>query len=653
MSDALACLKEFCNSGGDSACPVDCVDHGANSEGAGDCADKRVDIENSSDVRVDHFWANFCSLDQVAMPFVVAQPGVKCVPRRCITFNDKPEVRTHVVRNCLFQRQTPPTSFLSCNKVGREIVVDSDYTCYSNHSAAVARSKALDLSCAWAIDGRKVLPLVPNENEEDLSSEFVASNVLEQSCDMPRRVLFWEDSRALSFVPDRDGYASYGRPLAYWVHEAVYSVEQATAMSRGKVRSFEHHGKVPPWASIPEIVPAKCVIPYRYGGIVAAVAHVSAAACNPVPREIIRLSDPARPVLNGKVYELPWYVAAPAEGTIKIWLIDTGCGHDLIGKTEVASSGGVCRPAKESLTSNTANGKTFALEQASYQSAEFNEEIDAYVLDSTPAVISVGKRCMSMGYSFHWPSGKHPFFVCPDGMIVEFDVHGDIPYLRSGSRKSAPKTPTREILVPSVPAVVESPFGIPTTTWACPSSGGDPAVGAEEDEDGEELSETEVADPTAEYNEVEKKSLREAALTIEHKLTHRVKNVFCDSCVRGIMKNKRTKVGAFDRKLTHWGQLLTSDHVDSKTKKQVGLDGEKEAFVTKDMFSGLICLYAVPTKDAVDTEICIRDFRAFQAFGNLKMLACIPIVQVKSNLLVDPLAYSTTKASLVFPRPML
>ena len=93
--------------------------------------------------------------------------------------------------------------------------------------------------------------------------------------------------------------------------------------------------------------------------------------------------------------------------------MDTGCGHDLIGKNEVASSGGKCRPAKESLTFNTANGKMIALEQASYQSTELNEEIDAYVLDSTPAVISVGKRCMNMGYSFHWPSGKNPFLVCP------------------------------------------------------------------------------------------------------------------------------------------------------------------------------------------------------------------------------------------------
>ena len=61
----------------------------------------------------------------------------------------------------------------------------------------------------------------------------------------------------------------------------------------------------------------------------------------------------------------------------------------------------------------------------------------------------------------------------------------------------------------------------------------------------EELSETDLADPTDEYNQVEKKSLREAALTIEHKLILCVNIVFCDSCVRGILKNKRTKVGTF------------------------------------------------------------------------------------------------------------
>ena len=190
----------------------------------------------------------------------------------------------------------------------------------------------------------------------------------------------------------------------------------------------------PPWGPIPDIKQVKHVISYVGSGGRIAAASPQVEKFDPVPRKMNIFSTPARSVVNGKVKELSWYVASPAEGTIRIWLVDTGCGHDLIGKTEVASSGGVCRPAKESLTFNTANGKTVALEQASYKSAELNEEIDAYVLDSTPAVISVGKRCMKMGYSFHWPAGKKPYLICLDGMIVELDVHGDIPYLRAGSR---------------------------------------------------------------------------------------------------------------------------------------------------------------------------------------------------------------------------
>ncbi len=114
-------------------------------------------------------------------------------------------------------------------------------------------------------------------------------------------------------------------------------------------------------------------------------------------------------------------------------------------------------------------------------------------------------------------------------------------------------------------------------------SGGNLAAGPEDGDivPEDELSETDLADPTDEYNEVEKKSLREAALTIEYKLTHRVKHLFCDSCVRGIMNNKKTKVGAFDRQLTHWGQLATSGHIDSKGKKQLGFSGKRRPALSK------------------------------------------------------------------------
>ncbi len=74
----------------------------------------------------------------------------------------------------------------------------------------------------------------------------------------------------------------------------------------------------------------------------------------------------------------------------KVWLIHTGCGHDLIGKNEDHSSSGVRRVASGAVTCNTANGTTTASEQAVYRSAGLHEEVHAYVLDSIPAVLSAG-----------------------------------------------------------------------------------------------------------------------------------------------------------------------------------------------------------------------------------------------------------------------
>ncbi len=54
----------------------------------------------------------------------------------------------------------------------------------------------------------------------------------------------------------------------------------------------------------------------------------------------------------------------------------------------------------------------------------------AYILDSTPNVLSIGKLCVKHGYSFYWPpQSKDPYFVKPDGQIIPLTVIGFIPYL--------------------------------------------------------------------------------------------------------------------------------------------------------------------------------------------------------------------------------
>ena len=71
---------------------------------------------------------------------------------------------------------------------------------------------------------------------------------------------------------------------------------------------------------------------------------------------------------------------------------------------------------------------------------EFGEEVAPYILDSTPPVLSVGYRCMNLGYSFIWPKGEDPYFLLPNGSICPLVTTGDVPYLYPGTSQCQPKT---------------------------------------------------------------------------------------------------------------------------------------------------------------------------------------------------------------------
>ena len=41
----------------------------------------------------------------------------------------------------------------------------------------------------------------------------------------------------------------------------------------------------------------------------------------------------------------------------------------------------------------------------------------------------MGKRCIDLGYSFIWPSGKTPYMIDSNGDIIEITVRDYIPYI--------------------------------------------------------------------------------------------------------------------------------------------------------------------------------------------------------------------------------
>ena len=117
-------------------------------------------------------------------------------------------------------------------------------------------------------------------------------------------------------------------------------------------------------------------------------------------------------------------------------MIDTGCGHDLVGRREVAALKAVFKRANIPITFVTASGSTPATEYLQLHIGELDEVIEPYVLASTPAVLSVGKRCHEYGYSFTWVAHKRPCFISPGGYVLTLlQVDGNIPYQNRGTRQ--------------------------------------------------------------------------------------------------------------------------------------------------------------------------------------------------------------------------
>ena len=110
-------------------------------------------------------------------------------------------------------------------------------------------------------------------------------------------------------------------------------------------------------------------------------------------------------------------------------LMDTGCGHDLIGRAKAKSLGVDIVQGDDEIMFQTANASTSTSDVAEIVVDELDENVKPFVLDETPTVLSIGRRCRKMGYAFHWMPGKLPFMVAPKQGFVHLQVKDDIPYL--------------------------------------------------------------------------------------------------------------------------------------------------------------------------------------------------------------------------------
>ena len=68
------------------------------------------------------------------------------------------------------------------------------------------------------------------------------------------------------------------------------------------------------------------------------------------------------------------------------------------------------------------------------------------VMQASPGVLSLGKRCMEEGYGFHWEATEphNPYLVTPSGNRVGLKVDHFCPYLESNVNMECPAKDTED-----------------------------------------------------------------------------------------------------------------------------------------------------------------------------------------------------------------
>eukprot|EP00435_Cladocopium_sp_Y103_P008870 s3097_g2.t1 len=127
-------------------------------------------------------------------------------------------------------------------------------------------------------------------------------------------------------------------------------------------------------------------------------------------------------------------ITVPVEERDKKFIMDSGSGHDLISIKKVDRMD-LSTYDDEVVNFHTANGVTSSTKRSDIDFKSFDEPAQMHVLDDTPSVLSMGKRCLDLGYSFVWPAGKDPYMIDCNGNIIEMTVKDYIPYMNLDQEK--------------------------------------------------------------------------------------------------------------------------------------------------------------------------------------------------------------------------
>eukprot|EP00971_Amphidinium_carterae_P140703 2788424-Amphidinium_carterae.1 len=243
----------------------------------------------------------------------------------------------------------------------------------------------------------------------------------------------------------------------------------------------------------------------------------------------------------------------------------------------------------------TANG----IMEADKRATEKVNTLTPLLLESTPDVLSVGRRCMTEGYSFHWEKGENPYFIDKKGRRIDLSVERYIPYLNDVPEKATP-------------AKVHSGFlGEPEDDLMSDQTlKVTPDVQVSDPEHGDVTPEDDIIEADIAQTGRARKSLVDEARSLAHQLTHLPKSPYCHTCARGkatSMRSPRTSGSELYKSAKKFGDVVTVDHAIAQSKMDHGIDNEVAMVVILDVYTGWLQCYPVMTKDADEVCNALRD----------------------------------------------
>jgi hypothetical protein len=122
------------------------------------------------------------------------------------------------------------------------------------------------------------------------------------------------------------------------------------------------------------------------------------------------------------------------------WVVDSGATFDTVPLGYAKREELQRIPLLNPIEINTANGPAVAEHGVVLQLPGMPEYVCATEMPDSPALMSVGRRCMVHGYSFIWMAGREPYFISRDASsIIPCVIRGGVPYLDPDEPKCKPR----------------------------------------------------------------------------------------------------------------------------------------------------------------------------------------------------------------------